>query len=173
MLRMSNRNAGFSLIELMVTVVVLAITLSLAVPAMQELIKNNRVTGQTNELLSMISFARNEALRRNDSVTLIINADNGSWNAEVIDPAGDGAQTCGPGALRCAEHNRVAMGLPDGSSLQLVFNNRGYLATFRPVNLSMEHVGCTLGQSQRRLIVIRPTGQFESCRAQCGANACE
>lgn len=165
---------GFTLIELMVIVIVLAVTLSLAVPAVQEMIKNNRVTGQTNEMLALVAFARNEAIRRNDSVTLRVESVDGGWNAEVQDPLGEGADPCtAQGALRCANHNRVDLLMPDGDAMDIVFNNRGYLDPFDDVFLAMEHVDCGTNQFQRRLIRLRPTGQVESCRAACGSDDCE
>ena len=169
-----SKSTGFSLIELMVIVAVLVVTLSLAVPAVQEMVKNNRVTGQTNELIALMGFARSEAIRRNQSVTVSLDSLGGAWAAEVEDPFGDvGDGRCDEGVLRCASHIRVDLGLPEGSSLDLEFNNRGYLDPFQPVRLSMEHVNCTTGQFQRRLITLRPTGQVESCRAACGSNTCE
>lgn len=168
------RPAGFTLIELMVIVVVLAVTLSLAVPAVQEMLKNNRVTGQTNEMLALIAFARNEAIRRNESVTLVVERDGTGWSAEVRDPAGEGAAPCtAQGALRCTAHERVVLGVPEGDSMDIVFNNRGYLDPFAAIQLSMEHADCTANQFQRRLINLRATGQVESCRAACGSDVCE
>ena len=176
--RRIKNSLGFTLIELMVIVVVLAVTLSLAVPAVQELIKNNRVTGQTNEMLALVSFARNEAIRRNvdsdNPIILRIETFDGGWSAEVQDPEGDGAAPCtAQGALRCATNNRVNLEVPDGSAVDIVFNNRGYLDPFDEILLAMEHVDCTAGQFQRRLILMRPTGQVESCRAACGSDECE
>ena len=45
-------NRGFTLVELMVTVAVLAIISSIAFPNMRELIVNGRITTQTNELIT-------------------------------------------------------------------------------------------------------------------------
>ena len=169
-----DNHAGFTLIELMVIVIVLAVTLSLAVPAVQEMIKNNRVTSQTNEMLALVAFARNEAIRRNQAVTLTLASTNSGWTAEVLDPLGTaGAEHCDAGVLRCASHGRVELGIPNGDNMDLIFNNRGYLEPFAGVEFFMEHDDCRTNQFQRRLILLRPTGQVESCRAACSANTCE
>lgn len=55
---------GFSLIELMIVVALAAIFLSLATPSFTDLIKNNRMTSLTNELVSGINIARQAAISR-------------------------------------------------------------------------------------------------------------
>ncbi len=59
-----DNDSGFTLVELLITIVVLTILLAAGVPSFQDFIKNNRVTGQTNDLVSAIQLARSEALKR-------------------------------------------------------------------------------------------------------------
>ena len=61
---------GFTLIELMVTISVAAILLALAAPAFQGLLISNRITAQTNDLVSDLAFARSEAIKRGVRVTV-------------------------------------------------------------------------------------------------------
>lgn len=63
-------SAGFTIVELMITIVVLGIALAFAVPNMQDLIMNNRLTSQLNLLSSNLALARNEAVKQNDFVLL-------------------------------------------------------------------------------------------------------
>ena len=55
---------GFTLIELMTTLSVLAISLALAAPALGGLIRGNRVRAAQGELVSSLMLARSEAARR-------------------------------------------------------------------------------------------------------------
>lgn len=71
------RRAGFTLIEIMVTVAVLAIVLAIAVPAFGTLIRSNRLTSNANELVAALQLARSEAVRQNSSVA-VCRSDNGS-----------------------------------------------------------------------------------------------
>jgi type IV fimbrial biogenesis protein FimT len=65
-----NKETGFTLMELMVTVAVAAILLFVGVPTFQETINNNRLTSNANALLAALNLARSEAIKRNVRVTL-------------------------------------------------------------------------------------------------------
>lgn len=55
---------GFTLVELMVTVAVLAILITLAVPSFRDLLSNSRSASLTNELLFSLKLARSESIKR-------------------------------------------------------------------------------------------------------------
>ena len=65
-----NPAMGFTLIELMVALTVLAVLLSLAAPSFANLVANNRVATETNELMGTFNLARMEAVRRAQAVTV-------------------------------------------------------------------------------------------------------
>ena len=56
---------GFTLVELAITLVVLAVVIGLASPLFTGLINGSRLTGNANELITAMQIARSEALRRN------------------------------------------------------------------------------------------------------------
>ncbi len=66
----SRHARGFSLVELMVTIAVLAILLAIGIPSFAPLIASNRLTSATNELIASLQTARTEAIRRNARITV-------------------------------------------------------------------------------------------------------
>ncbi len=56
---------GFSLIELIVTLAVVALTMTMVVPGVQQFMQSNRLVSQLNMLSSSLAAARSEAVKRN------------------------------------------------------------------------------------------------------------
>lgn len=73
---------GFTLIELMVTIAILAIILGIGVPSFQTLIERNRVSTASNKLFSALTTARSEAIKLGQSVTITRTGDSwsGGWS---------------------------------------------------------------------------------------------
>jgi type IV fimbrial biogenesis protein FimT len=61
---------GVTLIELIVTISIMAILLAMGAPSFQTAMVSNRLTSQTNMLLGALSYTRSEAIKRNRNVVL-------------------------------------------------------------------------------------------------------
>lgn len=59
---------GFTLVELMVTIAVLAVILTIAVPSFSTLIRKNQVQTQVSLLINALNLARSEAVTRGTNV---------------------------------------------------------------------------------------------------------
>lgn len=67
---MNKQNAGFTIIELMMVVVILAILGAVALPSFQGLLASNRLTSAANDMLAGVMMARSEAIKRGKRVVL-------------------------------------------------------------------------------------------------------
>ena len=61
---------GFTIIELMLTIAVAAVILTLGVPSFQGLMERNQLTSGINSFISSMSPARSEAIKRNQRVSI-------------------------------------------------------------------------------------------------------
>jgi len=82
---MNRRAAGFTLIELMVSIAVLAILLGVAVPAFTSAQLSTQLRTSTNNLIAGAHLARSEAIKRNAVVQMCVSPDgtscgSGDWN---------------------------------------------------------------------------------------------
>lgn len=76
----TRKSAGFTLIELIVTMTILVIVLTIAAPSFRSLILSQRIKTTSYELFSALNYARSEAVKRNDNVTVRAGAtSDGAW----------------------------------------------------------------------------------------------
>ncbi|MGH8222089.1 MAG: GspH/FimT family pseudopilin [Woeseiaceae bacterium] len=67
--------SGFTLYELLITVLVIGVVLTLGVPNFQEFARNSRMAGTANDLHSSFHLARSEAARSKSNITICASAD--------------------------------------------------------------------------------------------------
>jgi type IV fimbrial biogenesis protein FimT len=83
MAAMKSPNQGMTLIELMLGLTVLGILVAIAVPSFRGYATASRATAATNSLVTALSLARSEALRRSTIVRVCASADQGSCSGAV------------------------------------------------------------------------------------------
>lgn len=72
---------GFTLFELMITLVVAAILATVAVPNMRQFVQNSRLQGELGELAATLNFARGEAAKRSRSISVCARASDTACGA--------------------------------------------------------------------------------------------
>ena len=180
--RREGRQRGFTLVELLVTLAVAAVLLTLAVPGFGNLVRDNRLATSANAFATAVALARSEAIKRAAVVSLCKSADGqacaggGGWEQGwlvFVDADGDGQRQ--PAETLLAVHG------PLGGSVTL----RGDSA-LRDA-LSFGPTGATRGMqagllvlcddrgfgSQARGLVLSPSGRLSILEAPAaGATSC-
>jgi type IV fimbrial biogenesis protein FimT len=71
----TNRPAGFTLTELLATLAVTGVVMSMALPSLSTVMNDQQRAGAVNELVTTLHLARSTAITRNQSVTVCASGD--------------------------------------------------------------------------------------------------
>lgn len=94
MTELQQAQRGFTLQELIIVILIVGIMASLAAPSFQSFIQNQRVQSLSSELLTSLTLARSEAIKRNNNV--VVTPVSGVWhNGWVISADGTELQQVG------------------------------------------------------------------------------
>lgn len=145
---MIRANRGFTLVELMIVLALIAVIASFAIPQFGRMIDNNRVVSTTNSIVGLLSFSRSEAIRRGARVTAT--AQNDSMAATL---AADGS------LVRQIEPASGSIDVTDGA---VTFRANGLTTAGANVTFSI----CTESPSGR-LITVTPGGRVETADTNC------
>ncbi|MET0544497.1 MAG: GspH/FimT family pseudopilin, partial [Variovorax sp.] len=123
---------GFTLIELMVAIAVVAVLLAMALPSFRGTIRSNRLATTTNEFISSISLARSEAIRSSRGAAVCASTNGtacgGTWNDGWLvwtDVNGNAAIDTGETVVRYVQGHANLSLTASGSATSIVFNGRG------------------------------------------------
>ena len=165
-MRRRNEQAGFTLMELLLAIAVLAILTTLALPAFTQFIANNRLASEANEMVASFQFARSEALKRGVQVQVCSSANGatcgGDWDQGWIAMADPG----GP------DQEVLRVWVPSDSEFQFTssstiigFQPNGFSTVAAEQTVEMMLSGCTSDSARR--ILVEGTGRVASQRVDC------
>ena len=177
---------GFGLVELMITIAMIAVLTAIALPSYSNSIRNNRVATQTNDLLGAINFARNESITRSRGVTICAADTTGAlptacgaasawttgWMAFIDDTAASDAAPPtaidGEDVLRTWVGNSNNVLTASGGQSFIRFNPRGMAASdpAPPVSFTLKPVSNCSNQ-QQRTITINSLGRSSATKVDC------
>lgn len=153
------KSRGFSLIELMVAIAVLAIILTFALPNFQTWIRNIQVTNAAQSITAGLQKARGEAVARNANVSFTLGADSG-WTISIVNPA----QVLETRAASEGSNNVTHIVGPGGAETMITFNNMGVIVANADGSATLMQVDLSATGATRNLrIVIRAGGSARMC----------
>lgn|SRR6202158_968614 len=139
--RRHSKQSGFSLVELLITAIIIIILGALAIPNAATTIADIRLRGSASDFVGLVQQARINAVRKNTTLTVLVGLPSG--NGAYIDLNGNSSYDSGepmiqfggtvnnvaaPGGASGAPTNLDASGGPLGwtaTSGNISFNNRG------------------------------------------------
>jgi len=108
-------NRGFSLIEVMMTVVLLGVSLVLALPSFRDMVEKRQITNGAEQLVSFINTAQGVSMKTNQVVTVSwTHSDDDDWCIGAI---------AGETACDCGQANDEALDYCQIDSRQFILNN--------------------------------------------------
>lgn len=155
---------GFTLVELMITLTIMVLVLTLAVPSFQRLFENNRTTTQANELVTAMNLARSEAIRIGANVS--VEAAAGGFQDGWCIHTGAG---CGTVAELRTFPAMTRVTVNSGGVILVTFNGRGIKTQpVAQVNITLAPQGCPTGDINRaRTINVANTGRLSVTQVNC------
>jgi len=166
------RNAGFTLIELMITLSILSLVMAIGIPSMRDFIKNDRLVTQINTLVGHLAYARSEAALRHQAVVVCASATGTSCSTTnwasgwiiFVDSDNNADFSAGEDMLRVVE------GLAGGNTLAstvgsvVTYDKRG----FAPNSVGSFTLCDDRGDAHKKSITISTTGRVR----QGGGGSC-
>jgi len=161
-----SKTKGFTLLELIITLAIVAIVVSVGVPSFRGIIMDNRLVSQTNQFVRSISLTRSAAVRYQRNAVLCVSA-----NYDAVIPTCSASTDWSNGWIVWVDKNRdsvtdvnevvsVFAPLADSTTFtsstvsQFSFSARGFLVAGDDLSLCDNRSGET-----GRLIRVNPTGR--------------
>ena len=159
------RSAGFTLVELMIVIVILAIMLFIALPNFAVWMQNTQIRTAGEAVLNGMQLARAEAIRRNANVELRMDASSG-WTARV---AGTGeviqSRLAGEGSAA------ALVTITPAGATTVTFNSFGSVATnddgtATVTEIKIDSPAIAAADSRELCILVRAGGNVRMCDPQ-------
>lgn len=165
-------NRGFTLVELMVTIAVLAILVAIAFPSFESSFRSNRVATTNNALLTALSMARSEAVRNTRGGGVCASADgtacDGTWSQgwmAFADNNGSGDFDGGDTVINFTQLNPRMVAEGDGVDV-IAFDSRGRRVAGADQQIVLHPQECD-GQELQRTVSVSATGTVRVAKGAC------
>lgn len=160
------KQSGFTLLELMITISVAAVLISIGVPGMQDFMRNNRRAAEVNNLVAALQIARSEAVAQNRRVEICASANltscagSTSWETGwIVHVDADGDNVVDADEILRAESGPDAMTLR-AAFQRLQYRPNGRIQTFDAAGTSGDFTFCDArGAGKARVVQLDISGR--------------
>jgi len=158
-----HRLHGFTLIELMIAIAVLAILLAVGVPSFQTWMLNTRIRTTADAMQNGLQLARAEAVRRNERVRFVLSGNTG-WIVQTdggtqiqARPSAEGSSNV---TVTVTPANATTVTF---NSLGIVTSNTDATASITQLDVDVPTTILAASQSRELRVAITSGGQVRMC----------
>lgn len=167
------RARGFTLVELLVTISVVAVLAVIALPSFQGVIRSNQAATTANEMVASLALARSEAIRSTRGGGICASSDgstcSGQWSNGWIswaDANANGSYDSGETVLRYTKVNpNMTVNAPGVTAV--AFDSRARRVAGADQVISLRPTKCPAGQPVVRTLTVTSTGNVRVAKSNC------
>jgi len=152
------QTSGFTLVELMVTVAVIAILMNIALPSFNNMMKSARIRAAAEAVTNGLQKARGEAIARNKNVEFVLAADT-SWTVKEAGVNGPQIELR-PASEGSADVTRTV--IPAGATT-VTFNNLGRVTTNADASQILTDITTSISGVKSLKVQIKAGGNSKMC----------
>lgn len=161
----SKGTAGFTLLELLTTIAVVAMIASYGVPGFQNMMANSRSVTHTNDLVTALNLGRSEATRRGTTINVCASSDAATCSGSTDWSTGWVVRTPAGVVLRTWPERSGGAGVLTANVSTIQFQARGSLPAASAPLLAVQLPHCT--STGRRNISVNVAGRIAVDRVAC------
>jgi type IV fimbrial biogenesis protein FimT len=176
------RSAGYTLLEVITVTSIVAILATIAVPNFRYVTSSNRIASEVNALLGDLQFARSQAVKEGQLVTVCSSSSgtgctNTAWQSGWIvflDSNGDKAVQAGEAIIRTQpgfSGTDTFIATP-GTFNAITYNRMGYAPTGQATAINVTLHDSTANTAWTRCVAINPIGSAVTEKYAVGTPAC-
>ncbi|PIE41067.1 MAG: hypothetical protein CSA49_05125 [Gammaproteobacteria bacterium] len=126
-----DRTKGFTVLELLVTLMIAVIVVAVGVPSMQAIVQKNRIASQSRAVITALQYARSEAVTQRNEVN-IDPTDGSDWSNGItvwVDTDGNNSiNTDNSETLQVYEPLVNSTLAPSATVARITFDDNGFMA---------------------------------------------
>lgn len=123
------REKGFTLIELMVILAIIAIAAGIAVPSFNSMLKEHQLRSAADDYYAALGFARAEAVRSGRPVEVVTRKDN-KWSEGLIVKHEDASDGTEGESIRIIKGKKGLTVTEENNVVRVMYNGKGYITAF-------------------------------------------
>lgn len=164
------RESGFTMLEVLVSLAMVAILAAIAMPNLREFQVNSSVTANTNDLVAALSLARIEAVKRGRDVEML--AEGGDWsNGWVLRVVDETEPLTTRGALDPNYRIQSAATGAGADPTRIVFAPTGALRQATGFTYNVCRPTSMPGNDKSRRVTVNGSGSLSTRRDTTGSPA--